>query len=226
MYSALSGAFGALRRLDVVANNLANVNSTGFKRERVAFEATGPGQAYARVADGLYDQRDGALTTTGNPLDVAVRGPGWLLVDNGPGTGGPVLTRDGALHVDPTTGVLRNRTGGAVLGQEGPIVVPLDQTVRIDQDGVVHASEDGEIGALRVVDAVARPLGGNTWSATGTVTDKPTNVVAGALEQSNVQPTVAMVELIEASRTFEMLQNVMRASDELDSRLNQFGRGV
>lgn len=226
LYSALSGAFGALHRLDVVANNLANVNSTGFKRERVSYEATGPSEAYSRVAEGLYDQRDGALATTGNNLDVALRGTGWLLVDGVPGTAGPVLTRDGRLHIDPDTGVLRNASGGAVLGLEGPISVPLDQTVSIDDDGTVRASEEGPIDVLRVVDAPARPLGENNWSAVGVLTDKEPQIVSGALEKSNVQPTVAMVELIEASRTFEMLQNVMRTSDELDSRLNSFGRGV
>lgn len=225
LYSALSGAFGALRRLDVVANNLANVNSTGFKRERMAFEATGPGQAYARVADGMYDQRDGGLTPTGSPLDVALRGTGWFLVDGVPGVGGPVLTRDGHFHVDPSTGVLRNDTGGAVLGTEGPIVVPPGQTVQIDEDGAVRG-EDGVIDTLRVVEAAAEPLGNNLWTSTGTLVDKTGTFVPGALEKSNVEPTVAMVELIQASRTFEMLQNVMRTSDELDSRLNSFGRGA
>lgn len=211
--------------MDVVANNLANANSTGFKRQRVGFEATGPSDAYARIADGLYDQRDGNLTATGNPLDVALRGPGWLLVDGVPGVGGPVLTRDGHIHVDPSTGVLRNATGGAVLGGEGPIVVPLDQTLEIDQDGTVWASEDGPIATLRVVEAAARPLGGNLWTALGTLQERTPTLIPGSLEQSNVEPTLAMVELIDASRSFEMLQNVIRTSDELDSRLNSFGRG-
>ena len=226
LYSALSGAFGALRRLDVVANNLANVNTTGFKRERVAFETQGPGQAYARVADGLYDSSDGNLKSTGSPTDVALRGPGWLVIDGAPTVGGPALTRDGNLHVDPVSGLLRGGSGGAVLGQSGPITVPAGETVRIDDDGVVWGSESGPLDTLRVVDAAVEPLGGNLWRPTTALTDRTPNLVPGSLEMSNVQPTVAMVELIEASRTFEMLQNVMRTSDQLDDRLNKFGRGV
>ncbi len=226
LYSALSGAFGALRRMDIVANNLANVTTSGFKRERIAMEATGPDGAYARVADGMYDPRDGTTRSTGNPLDVALQGPGFLVVQDRVAGRGTLLTRDGELRLEPRTGVLQTSTGAALLGTQGPIAVPPGESVRIDEDGRVWASETGLLDQLRVEDAAVEPLGDNLWRPLGPSRDIPPKLVPGALEQSNVQATVSMVELIEASRTFEMLQNVMRTSDQLDDRLNDFTRGV
>ncbi|MBX2796562.1 MAG: flagellar hook-basal body complex protein [Myxococcales bacterium] len=225
LYSALSGAFGAWKQIDVVANNLANAQTTGFKRERLAFEGKGAQSSYARVADGLMDRRDGVARATGRPLDVALQGQGWMMVASSDGGDGPLLTRDGQLHVDPNDGVLRTVHGAAVMGQAGPIVVPPDQSVSIDDQGVVHASEDGPVGQIRLVDGPAEPLGANLWRPLGTLTDVQPTLVSGALEQSNVDPVIEMVALVEASRTFEMLQNVMKTSDQMDARLNEFGRG-
>ncbi|HHO51822.1 MAG TPA: flagellar hook-basal body complex protein [Deltaproteobacteria bacterium] len=224
LYSAVSGAFGAMRQLEVVANNIANAQTTGFKRERVAYEAHGLGSAYTRIADGLIDPRDGVASASGSPLDIALRGPGWLLMQDG--ARGPVLTRDGHLGVDPVDGVLRARSGHPVQGIAGVIVVPPGQTARITDDGAVIASEDGEIGRLRVVIATAEPLGQNLWRPTSALVDREPTLVAGALEASNVDPVVSMVELVAAGRAFETLHKIIQTSDELDARLNDYGRGA
>jgi flagellar basal-body rod protein FlgF len=222
LYSALSGAFGAWRQLEVVANNIANADTTGFKGARVTFEAQGPDGAYARVAGTLVDARSGAARATNTPTDVALQGTGWLVVDGG---GSPLLTRDGHLHVDPMDGTLRTVDGFAVMGDSGPIVAPPGQSVRIDADGLVTADDGTELDRLRVVEAATEPAGGNLFRPLGPLVDAPVTLIPGALESSNVDPVRAMVELVEAGRSFETFQKVLQTSDDLDSRLNEFGRG-
>mgnify|MGYP000279779235 CR=1 FL=1 len=223
LYAALSGAYTSLRRLDTVATNLSNASTTGYKGQRLTTEATGADGSYARIAEGLYDLSDGAVQSTDHPTDVALQGRGWLVVDDGDGV---LLTRDGRLRPAPD-GTLTAPGGRAVLGERGPIVVPPGETVRIEQDGTVVASASGPLDRLRLVEADASPLGGNLWRPDGPVLDVPDgqlSVVPGALEASNVDPMRAMVELVEASRTFEAFQKAMQASDETDARLNEMGR--
>ena len=204
-----------------MAANLANTSTTGYKAQRLTLEATGPDNAYARVAEGVRDLRDGALQTTDHPLDVAVRGEGWLAIDHGDGV---LLTRDGRLRPDPD-GVLVASNGRPVLGQQGPIVVPPGETVRIEADGTVVGSLSGALDRLRVVEADAAPVGGNLWEPVGAVVDAAApRLVPGALEASNVDPMRAMVDLVEASRTFEAFQKAMQTSDDTDARLNELGR--
>jgi len=223
LYAALSGAYASMRRLDTVAQNLANVSTTGYKSQRLTTEATGQGGAYARIAEGLYDMQDGAVVRTDHPTDVAVQGEGWLVLDGGDG---PMLTRDGRLRPDPE-GTLRDPNGRAVMGQLGSIQVPHGETVRIEADGTVVGSESGPIDRLRVVAANASPMGGNVWAADGPMTDLSdgeVQLVPGAVEGSNVDPMRAMVELVEASRNFEAFQKAMQTSDDTDARLNELGR--
>ncbi|MEN0061771.1 MAG: flagellar hook basal-body protein [Myxococcota bacterium] len=224
LYPALSGAFGAWRQLEVIANNIANAQTTGYKAERVAFEAHGPRSAYARIADGLVDQSTGAPSRTDDPLHVALQGPGFFVVE---ATGEqPWLTRDGQLHLDPRDGTLRTPAGHLVQGADGPIEVPPGERARIEADGTVVASESGVVGKLRVVVANVEPLGGNLWRPLAPMVEQDAVLVPGSIEQSNVDPMRSMVDLIAASRTFEVVQNVLRTSDELDARLNEFGRGA
>jgi flagellar basal-body rod protein FlgF len=223
LYSALSGAYTSMRRLDTVAQNLANVSTTGYKSQRLTIESVGEHNAYARIAQGQYDLSDGAIQRTDHPTDVAVQGEGWLVLDHGEGV---LLTRDGRLRPDPE-GTLRDPNGRAVLGELGPIQVPFGETVRIEADGTVVASQTGPLDRLRVVSADAVPMGGNVWEPQGPVvdlTEGEIHLVPGAVEGSNVDPMRAMVELVEASRTFEAFQKAMQTSDDTDARLNELGR--
>ena len=223
LYAALSGAYTSMRRLDTVAQNLANVSTTGYKAQRLTMESVGDYGAYARVAEGRYDLSDGAIQRTDHPTDVAVQGEGWLVLDHGEGV---LLTRDGRLRPDPE-GTLRAPSGRAVLGELGPIQVPYGETIRIEADGTVVGSATGPIDRLRVVAADAVPLGGNVWEPQGPVVelgDGERHLVPGATEGSNVDPMRAMVELVEASRTFEAFQKAMQTSDDTDARLNELGR--
>lgn len=223
LYAALSGAYTSMRRLDTVAANLANVSTTGYKSQRLTTEATGKEGAYARIAEGLRDMSDGAVMRTEHPTDVAIQGNAWLTLEHGDGV---LLTRDGRLRTD-ADGTLRAPGGRAVLGQNGPIVVPAGETVRIDTDGTVVGSVSGPLDTLRLVEANAAPLGGNLWEPDGAIVeveDGEAHIVPGALEGSNVDPMRAMVELVEASRTFEAFQKAMQTSDDTDARLNELGR--
>ncbi len=219
LYPALSGAFGAWRQLEIIANNLANAETTGFKAELLVYESIGEGDAYARISDGMVDQSTGAPMSTDDPLHVALQGPGFLVV--GSSTDVPWLTRDGQLHVDPADGTLRTAGNHVVQGEQGAIRVPPGETARIEPDGTVVAG-DNVVGRLRVVTADVEPLGNNLWRPRSPLADQEPSVLPGALEQSNVDPMRSMVDLITASRTFDVVQRVMRTSDELDARLNEF----
>jgi flagellar basal-body rod protein FlgF len=225
LYPALSGALGAWRSLEQVANNLANASTTGFKAQRSTFSLTGPprhplGQAYAEIRPAAVDERDGAVVPDGVPTHLALQGPGYFLVGGGEGA---VVTRDGRFTLDGARQLV-DPSGLAVQGQAGPIVVPEGETFAVDADGTVTGSSSGELDRLRIVlpDGL-RAVGGNRFVAEGALRPGAAQVVQGALEGSNVDAVSAMVELVQASRYFEAFQKAMQASDELDARLNQSG---
>lgn len=224
VYSALSGALGAWRSLEQVANNLANTNTTAFKAERMAFEVDGPnahplGEAYAKARPATRDTRDGAVVTDGVSTHLALQGDGYFVVGTGDAQ---VLTRDGRFAVDAQRRIV-DASGLPVMGEGGPLEVPEGETISIAQDGTVFGSASGELGKVKVVTAEVRAIGANRFTATGPLGRSDARMVQGALEASNVDPMGAMVELVQASRYFEAFQKAMQASDELDSRLNQLG---
>jgi flagellar basal-body rod protein FlgF len=120
-------------------------------------------------------------------------------------------------------GLLVNRDGLPVLSDHGAIVIPPGETVRITPEGEILGEETGPIATLARFDGMLEHAGGNLWRSTGLLTPVDTRVASGALEGSSVDPTAAMIELVEASRAFEMLQKAMQASDEMDAKLNQTG---
>lgn len=219
VYPALSGAQTAWRQLETLSNNLANVGTTGFRGQRLAFETTGGGgtaSAYAAVAAVEAEASDGALITDANPTHVALRGPGMFALDDGS------FTRDGSFRLT-TDGQLVTQGGTAVLGEAGPIKIDPKESFSIGADGTVRGSTSGDVGKLRIVQLTnPTPLGGSRWGGTATpMTDA--QVLQGALEGSNVDPMRGMAELIEAQRFFEAQQKVMQTSDEMQERLNRTG---
>lgn len=226
LYTSVSGASAAWRHLDTISNNLANVSTTGFKGQRVAFELDGTakhtlGRSQVRTRDGMSNMTDGAVKQTDRDLDLALSGPGFFSVQL---DGQTLLTRDGHFMLD-REGQLRTADGGLVLGGGGPIQIPDGERVTFTADGKVIGSVSGELDQLQIVTAPsATQVGGNYWQAKGgfAVTEDAT-VTQGALEGSNVDPLRTMAELVEASRYFEIYQKAMSASDEMDQRLNQFG---
>ncbi len=223
IYSAVSGSVSALTRLDAITNNLANSSTPGFKAERLVQRAVRVGTASSTsvvptpITRGTLetDFSQGPIQPTDNPLDVALAGKGFFVVD---GPRGERLTRRGNLAVDPE-GFLTTSDGWRVQGDGGDLHVG-DGTLVIGSDGTVR-SGDLSVGKIRVV-TVADPSrlvreGGTTFAA-GTqapVDAAPGEVQVrqGALEGANSSPVENLVALVDTMRGFEAY---MRAAQQID----------
>lgn len=236
IYPTLTAASATWREVEVVSHNLANTNTTGFKEQLVGFELQHRGDlplesSYVKVNPAGSDITDGPIQQTGVSTHVALRGEGFLLAETE--TGELALVRSGELRLDNQGYLVTNR-GEAVQGQNGPIRVPVGEQVDIAQDGTVTSRrDDGQelsvtpLDQLQLVTAdELEPLGGTRWRAVGPLRPAAnTSVIQGALEGSNVDSIGGMVQLIQASRHFEIYQRAMRTSDELDGRIYNTVRG-
>ena len=210
-------------RQDVVSNNLANADTPGFKGERV----------FARVLQGAVvgagsatDFRPGSLSVTGGPLDLALKGDGFFVVQT---AGGERWTRGGSFQLD-AGGRLTDASGNAVLGLDGPIVVPPGKVV-IDKSGAVTV--DGkDAGQLRLETA---PKGSELQHDGGTLllpdaartalAQDARGVRQGAVEQSNVNAVDSLVDLITVQRSYSAVQSTVKVFDGVMSTIsNDLGR--
>jgi len=209
----------ALRReLDVIANNVANINTNGFKAAGSVFHE----YLATKARDGRFstqdqrvsfvhdratwtDMRAGGVQHTGNPLDMAIDGAAFFAVQT---PAGERYTRNGAFHIN-TAGELVTSEGHRVLGDAGPVVFqPQDRNITIGRDGTIAVGND-QRGRLRIVE-FAQPQrlqkdGTGTFSAPADVppaVSTEARVVQGAIEKSNVQGVVEMSRLIEVTRTY------------------------
>ncbi|MCC7015682.1 MAG: flagellar basal-body rod protein FlgF [Rhodospirillales bacterium] len=223
---SLSRQTGLRRQMEVVANNLANMNTVGFKGENMMFvdhfvrsrggEKPFPQKLhFVRDIATFRNAIEGEITQTNNALDVAITGPGYFVVQT---PDGERYTRNGRFQLDQS-GQLVTQEGFAVLTQGGPIVLgPRDASVDIARDGTV-ASETGQLGKLRVVtfdnEAALRQVGNTLFRTDETprAAEKPT-VIQGALEASNVQPIVEITRMIDVQRTYESLARFIDREDE------------
>ena len=228
IYLSMSGAKATLQRQDVLANNLANASTNGFRAEMAAFRAVpvlGDGastRAYALESTIGHDDRSGPVQTTGRELDVAMKGNAWLAVQGNDGT--EAYTRAGALQVT-AEGQLVTATGRAVLGDGGPITLPANARVEIADDGSISATVGSDrpqaVGRLKLVtpeaalargdDGLFRAAAGNDLAA-----DPAARVLAGALEGSNVSPVETMVAMIAAARQFEQQMKSLQTAEQRD----------
>lgn len=236
--TAAAGMAAQQQRMDAVANDLANTNTTGYKTERVGFRdlvyqqegrsaATGvrTGRGAAAVQVGR-DFQQGSLQNTGRPLDVAINGHGFFTVKLADGT--TALTRDGDFQVNAKRQLTTN-TGNLVQPAITiPDGVPLDK-VSIGADGTVQA-DNKPIGKLAVVTVASedglRALGGNAFLATpasGAATAAPTTttLVQGTLEMSNTDVGAAMAAMIEAQRSYQLVSKAISNADEMMGIANQ-----
>lgn len=223
----LSRQVALSRELDVVANNIANVNTTGFKAEGSIFEEflssnaradiTGNRISFVRDRGTWHDLSGGPLEKTGNPLDVAIDGNALLVVQT---PRGERYTRNGAMQIN-AQGQLVTSEGNPVLGEAGPITFQAtDNQVAISADGTISVREgngttDSQRGKLRLVSvANAQNLqkdGGSTFSIAGE-TPQPTKasrIVQGSIEKSNVRAVVEMTRMIEVTRTYTQIANML-----------------
>ncbi len=233
LYVAMAGAKAAMQRQDVVAHNLANVSTNGFRAELTAFRAVpvlGDGastRVYTVESTPGYSAEPGPVNATGRALDVAMTGNAWLAVQGRDGS--EAYTRSGALEVNPE-GLLVTTAGGLqVQGDGGPITVPGNAEVLVAADGTVTAKVGGgrpqAIGRLKLV-APEAPLqrgdDGLFRSPQGDLSaDTSARLQAGALEGSNVSPVAAMVAMIAAARQFEQQMKMMQTAQEGEQSANK-----
>jgi flagellar basal body rod protein FlgG len=215
------------RELRAVSHNLANTNTTGYKRVRTDFSETLSEQlaVFGQERDESFvDFTSGQLVQTGRPLDAAISGLGMFVLET---PEGPLYTRNGCFRVN-ANGQLSDAHGRTVAGEGGPIVLPptvSPQQVTIGRDGVVSAA-GRRIGQLRVVwfndPSVLRPAGRSTFAAPEDV--RPTEadeavVSQGRLESSNVSGTEELVRLITITRLYEANARSLRVNDQRTRKL-------
>jgi len=225
------------RQLDVVANNVANVNTAGFKADSSLFEEylmsgahednfVGSDRRLSYVQDrGTYhDFSQGASEATKNPLDVAIDGGGFLVVQT---AGGERYTRDGGLQLN-NQGQIVTANGDPVLGTSGPIVLqPTDHDINVSPDGTISVLEgsgrtDSVRGKLRLVSFTdAQKLlkeGSNLYAAGEGNTAQPDTksvVKQGFLEKSNVNAVAEMSTMMEVTRAYTQIATLLQQQSDL-----------
>jgi len=227
---AASGLRARMESLDLLANNIANASTGGYKADRefyslyVAPEAAdnAPTSTMPLIERPWVDHSQGALHTTGNPLDVALSGTGFFAV-NGPS--GPLYTRNGNFRLS-TDSKLTTADGYTVRDQQGaPLTVQAGRPLDISSNGTV--TQDGiVIGKLEVADftstAGLSKQGGNYFRAIGPMArssaPSDTTVEQGNLEASNTGPAEAAVRLVSVMRQFEMLQKAVSLGADMSKK--------
>ncbi len=236
---ALSRLISQQRALDVTAANIANATTTAYRGERLGFSdwlvrQTGqpPGGgtvAYAQPPTTWRDPRTGPLTHTGNPLDLAIGSNGYFTVQT---ANGPRLTRAGHFELS-NTGNIVDADGDALLNDSGqPLQLsPADTALSIAGDGTL-SSENGQIGKIGVV-APADEQGLRAEGDLLLSSSSPTQPVAapkltqGAIEESNVQPTVELVRMLDGQQTFQFLAQFLQAeSDRQQGAIDKIGHAT
>jgi flagellar basal-body rod protein FlgF len=226
IYLAMSGAKASMQRQEVLTHNLANASTTGFRAELAAFRAVpvqGDGattRAYALETTIGHDDKSGPVTPTGNPLDVAMQGKAWLAVQALDGT--EAYTRGGALQVNAEGQLVTAAGALPVVGDGGPIALPVGATAEIAADGTITAKVGNQrpqaVGRLKLVTPeapLARGVDGLFRAADGELpADATARVQSGALEGSNVSPVETMVAMIAAARQFEQQMKMLQGAEQ------------
>lgn len=223
LFIGLSKQMALRNQMEIVANNVANMNTSGFRAQNIMFhelveDPKGQENDLSYVLDfGQYDNTDpGPVQHTGNPLDVAISGPGFMGVDN---NGEIMYTRAGNFTVS-ANGTITNPSGMPVANQGGgPIVVPPGtQTVQITEDGMVIADEQ-QLGQLMLVEFEnpqnLKPAGDVLY----TTEDEPVPAANSVIKQfmlegSNVNSIKEVTNMIEVLRSYQSVQSMIGDEDE------------
>ena len=244
MYLAAAGALVQQLRLEVLANNVANISTIGYKGDQSVFQIPEDAESqtfetsiegiqslspYAPPFATVIDFSQGAIRQTGNPLDVAINGDGFFSIQT---PDGAQYTRQGHFTLD-NNGVLITSDGYPVLGEGGEITVE-EGTVEIDLQGGVYLDGE-EVGRLQITDfsnteTLQKTGNGRFIGSDDTIVgERPDNTTLsqGYLETANVNPVRAMTEMIETSRAFEAYQKVIQSADEATSKsINDVGKTI
>lgn len=239
IYTAMSGASRNLLQQQIHANNLANVNTQGFRNDMdnaIAQQVSGEGYRSRFLAEpepGGVDMTPGAVKETGRNLDVAIKGDGLIALASG---NREVYTRNGQLEVGPDGDLTIN--GLPVEGDNGPIVLPPFSSISIGNDGIITiVPDDGNIATptdvdrIKLVDIPAAQLSKNTdgllvTNAAVNPRDEGVTVAAGHLELSNVSAIDEMVSNIALNRQFEAQIKMMKAAEDLANAGNRLISGT
>jgi len=237
IYIAASGAVLKQTQLEVVSQNIANANTSGYKKDSLSFKeylfqteagAAPDGRSMCELSSSKTDQSNGTIIRTGNPLDIAIEGDGLIALE------GDRYTRRGDLKKN-SEGYLTTQSGAKVLGAGGPILLPSDSTeVTIDAEGKVSVIQPGstlptEIDTIQVMDfgtdGIVSKAGDEEFIASGPGTLSTSGIKQGYLEMSNVDTIKEMVHMIETMREFESYQKMIQIFDESAAKVNnELGR--
>lgn len=235
---ALSRQLAMTRQMSVIANNLANMNTAGYKAESALFEEfmmpvareQSPDKTISFVQDfGLNRNLSGGrLETTDNPLDLAISGDGYFKVETQSGT---QYTRDGHLQLD-SQGRLVNSSGNPILTTSGSQLTftTADGPISIASDGTISTDQGnrGKIGLVQFENPRLLQKTGNNLYQTEEPEQPVRNpaILQGALEMSNVQPIVEMTNMIEVLRSYSAAADMVEKADQLERRaIAALGKG-
>lgn len=240
LYIAMNGAKQNMLAQSANSNNIANVSTPGFRADFASFRSMPvfglghPTRAYAMAERPGIDLDPGAISTTGNPLDVAVDGEGYLAVQAADGS--EAYTRAGNMRLT-ASGLLLSGNGDPVIGNAGPINLPPSSKIEISTEGVVSVIPFGsaenvpqEIDRIKLVNPVAgnifkgndgllRLKGGGQSPANADV-----RLISGAFEASNVNIAESLVNMIELARQFELHVKMMKTADQQAEKVSQLMR--
>jgi flagellar basal-body rod protein FlgF len=229
---------GTLRRqMNVIANNLANMNTTGFKGEKMMFvdhvvksrggtQIMGDKVAYVRDIATVKNLNEGSFQATGSPLDVAIRGDGYFVID---AANGERYTRNGSFRLDDA-GQMVTKDGDPVLSDGGQpfFFTAQDSNIEISSDGTISTSA-GQLGRLAVVrfdnpHALKLTAGGQLNSEELPIPAEDFSVVQSMLETSNVEPIIEMTRMIEVHRSYKSVQKLVDSeNDRVKKMINDLG---
>jgi flagellar basal-body rod protein FlgF len=230
-YAACAGLAAQTQALDLVAHNLANLGTTGYRGQQATFRSLVAGESrltgnpinaaindYGVLSGSRFDPTPGSLTSTGNPLDAAVSGNGFFTLQSAQGV---LYTRDGRFHLT-SKGQLVSSEGDAVLGEQGPVILP-NGNLAISADGTISVN-GSVVDKLRLAEfspaTIMTAVGNATYTAPAgsALAAAQSSVRQGMLESSNVNTTEGVVQLITGQRNAEMLS---RALSAIDGQMNQ-----
>ncbi|AMV14003.1 TPA: flagellar basal-body rod protein FlgF [Legionella pneumophila subsp. pneumophila] len=240
LYNSISGSRSDFKRQEIIANNLANINTPGFKADLYQAQtmymnnANGNNQFSAHSfitqnANGI-DTSPGEIITTGRDLDVAIDGDGWMAVQDSQGR--EAYTRGGSLRLNPN-GQLITASGKVVLGDGGPISIPPAQSIEIGSDGTISIVPlEGDVKSLAILDRIKlvtldknniyKNDEGLIQLKSGAATaNSNIKLQSGALEGSNVNAIDQMVAMISAGREFDAQMKLLSTVDDNGQKLAQ-----